>query len=50
MGAASLRVPSPVQSTMGTQFSVAAVASHWQLVLNLINMGIEPGLLHKIRH
>ena len=50
MGSASLRGPSPLQSAAGTQFNVATVAGHWQLVLDLINVGIEPRLPHKIRH
>ena len=50
MGAASLRGPSPLQSAIGTQFNVATVAGHWQLVLELIDAGIEPGLPNKICH
>ena len=34
--------PSPLQSTTGAQFNVAAVTGHWQLVLGLIDAGIEP--------
>ena len=48
MGTSSLRGPSPLQSNTGTQFNVATVAGHWQLVLDLIDPGIEPGLPHKI--
>ena len=50
MGAASLRGPSPLQSTTGSQFNVATDAGHRQLVLDVIDAGIEPGLPHKIRH
>ena len=50
IGAASLRGPSLLQSATGTQFNVATVAGNWQLVLDLIDVGIDPGLLHKIRH
>ena len=50
MGVASLQGPSPLQSAPGTQFNVATVAGHWQLVLDLIEAVIEPGLPHKIRH
>ena len=50
MVAASLRGPSPLQSATGTQFNVATMAGHWQLVLDLIDAGIEPGLPHVIRH
>ena len=37
MGVASLRDPSPLQSATGTQFDVATVAGHWQLVLDLMD-------------
>ena len=47
MRAASLLGPSLLQSAMGTQFNVVAVARRWQLVLDLINAGIKPGLPHK---
>ena len=47
MGAASVRA---LHSATGTQFDVAAVAGHRQLVLDLINAEIEPSLPHKIRH
>ena len=50
MGAASLRRPSPLQSATGTQFNVATVTGHRQLVLDLFDAGIEPGLPLKIRH
>ena len=42
MGAASLRGPSPLQSATGTQFNVIKVAGYWQLVLDLVDAGIEP--------
>ena len=42
--------PFPRQSATGTQFNVAIVTGHWPLVLDLIDMGIQPGLPHKIRH
>ena len=41
MGAASLRDPSPLQSTTGTQFYAATVAGHWQIVLDLIDPGFK---------
>ena len=50
MGAASLRGASPLQSATCTQFNVVTVVGHWQLVLDLINAGIEPDLQRKIRH
>ena len=50
MGAASFAGPSLLQSATATQFNVATVVGHWQLVLDLIDVGIEPGLPHKIRH
>ena len=49
MGAESLRGPSPLQSATGIQFNVATVAGHWQLLFDLIDAGIEPGLPHKNR-
>ena len=49
MGAASLQGPSPLQSASGTQFNVATVADHWQLVLDFIDAGIEPDLPRKIQ-
>ena len=42
--------PSPLQSATGTPFNVAAVVGHCQLVLDLIDAGIEPGFPLKIRH
>ena len=50
MGAASLRGSSLLQNAMGTQFNVTTVAGHWRLVLDLIDVVIEPGLPHKISH
>ena len=50
MGVASLRDSSPLQSATRTQFNVATVAGYWQLVLDLIDAEIEPGLSNKIRH
>ena len=50
MGAASLRGPSLLQNATGSQFNVTTVAGHWQLVLDLIDVGIEPGFPHKIFH
>ena len=50
MGAANLRGPSLLQSIKDTQFNVVTVAGHWQLVLSLIDVGIEPGLPHKVCH
>ena len=48
MGAVSWRGPSLLQNAMGTQFNIATMVGHWQLVLDLIEAGIEPGLPHKI--
>ena len=45
-GCASLRGPYLLRSAMGTQFNVATVAGPRQLVLDLIDAGIEPGLPH----
>ena len=42
MGPTSLRGPSPLQRATGTQLYVARVAGHRQLVLDLIDAGIEP--------
>ena len=50
MGVVSLRGPSPLQSATCTLFNVATVAGHWQLVLDLIDAVIEPGLPHKDLH
>ena len=50
MGVASLRDSSPLKSATRTQFNVATVAGYWQLVLDLIDAEIEPGLSNKIRH
>ena len=50
MGVASLRAPTALLSATDAQYYVATVAGHWQLVLDLIDAGIEPGLPHKIRH
>ena len=50
MEAVSLQSPSPLQSAMSTQFNVATMAGHWQLVLDVIDAKIEPGLSHNIRH
>ena len=50
MGVASLRDPSPLQSATDTQFNVATLMGHKQLVLDLIDAGIDPGLPNKIWH
>ena len=50
MGATSLQGPSPLRNATCAQFNVATVAGHWQLVLDLIKAGIEPGPLQKIPH
>ena len=50
MDVASWQHPYPLQSPTGTKFNFATVADHWQLVLDLIDARIKPGLLHKIRH
>ena len=50
MGVTSLRDPSPLQNATGIKFNVATMAGHWQLVLDLINARIKPGLSQKIRH
>ena len=42
MGAASLRDPSLLQSALGTQFNVATVMGHWQLVLRLMTRESNP--------
>ena len=50
MGVASSRGPSPLQNATDIQFNVATMTGHWQLVLDLINARIEPGLSQKIWH
>ena len=50
MGAASLRAHLRFKSATSTQFNIATVVDHWQLVLDLIDARIEPGLPPKIRH
>ena len=49
MGATSLRGPSPLQNATGIYFNVATAAGHWQLLLDFIDAGIEPGLPRMIR-